>query len=597
MGCGGFSRPEDFLPLVELEQEGIANFRRVERFCEAVDEVIQAYCPPAKRLDVHPATDDFFAMKMLFDALYFRTVQLAEILDAEKPSEIFCFPIAIPDLAKAMWSAEASFYPQILSILAAGKGIKCTRIDSALNGAATPVARRGPVGWRRITRALRRRASGLLDRATTRHISGRRGTVLLIDDNYNLSSIAGDLHRMGFEVWMWEEGCGPRRWWLPRAFAGCSHLVPKFGSCDFSNIRRRISEIPEISELWSWRGHKLWPIAERRLDWVLGQGLKDALLYSRWSELVFSRVRPDVLLASGLIGSRSQSIARIARKSGIPVLVSHHGGMGHAHMPMLLYQNRPADGYLCYGKGTAVYFRKYCSPSPWTGVSGAPMIDRGVREAPGRKQIRRELGLEQNSAVVLYILSNFPGSQYYFSHHAKSDSGYFRIQRRITNVLGAHPEYQVVIKGHVATACDPLRRIILKRGWSHIKSMKSPPFQELVNLADAVIIDAPATTILQALHADCNLYVFNDWFQWEPGAREALEECCFFSEDLDRFCARLEYDLATGQIVQSHPRTSEYLDLFCFSDTRIHAGRMFAESVAQFLQDSSTAQSIGQDGR
>ena len=213
------------------------------------------------------------------------------------------------------------------------------------------------------------------------------------------------------------------------------------------------------------------------------------------------------------------------------------------------------------------------------------MIEQAVREAPSRREIRKVLGLDPDRPVLLYLLSDQSGSHWYFSLHARADSDYFHVQQKITSVLGRHPEFQVVIKGHVGSAYHPLETWIGQKGWTHLRSIVTPPFQDLLNLAEAVIIDAPSTTVLQALQTNCNLYIFDDWFRWEPGAKEALVRCSFFSDNLDTFCLRLDEDLNSQQAFRTRLSDDGYLNRYCYSDPKVSAGRLFSRAVDRFLSE------------
>ena len=73
-----FRRPEDYFDERELEEDGIANFGKVEELCRLLDEGIQREWSYAADHDLQPARFNFFYLKVIYDAFFLRTYQLRD---------------------------------------------------------------------------------------------------------------------------------------------------------------------------------------------------------------------------------------------------------------------------------------------------------------------------------------------------------------------------------------------------------------------------------------------------------------------------------------------------------------------------------------
>lgn len=584
--ANSFRRPEQYYDERDLEKEGIANFDRVDKLCYLIDQAIQHELPLARKTDLRPARSNFFSLKNLYDGFYIRAFQLQHILNKEQPHRVFYFKMPQPDLQQERFSFTESLYAPVLENLATHLGIHCECLrEVKFHSAAVKNGNSLPLHYR-IKRAFSKNNRRIQDLIGPFHQGKTQGSVLCLDFNYNIPFMVRELANNGFSVWIWDNNNKPKQLYKLIKTAALEEPGITFYPEKIPQIKETVLSLSEIKDLWNWKGCDYWAIAQPRLERIFDVCLPDALKYSTWSEKIFQEIQPDVLLASNLVDIRSHTIANSARRQGIPILVSPHGCIGNAHIPIILFQNEPANGYLCFGEGTAKYFKRYSQGSPWTTVSGAPMIEHATQKAPSRRSIRRALKLNPDRAVILYLITAMTGNHRYISYQQPSDSDYFGIQRRITSVLGSHSEYQVVIKNHPASPYFPLKTWILREKWSHIKTLSEPPFSELLNLADTVIIDTPTTTLLQALQRECSIYVFNNCFRWEPNTIQALQQCVFYANDIDVFCKQLDADLTSQQVLLPRVSSDRYKNLYCHSNPDITAARLTAKGIKQFIYEN-----------
>lgn len=579
-----YTRPEDYFDERKLEEEGIANFKKVEELCRLLDEGIQRELPFAATHNLQPARFNFFYLKVIYDALFLRTYQLDRVLKSEQPERVIYFQLVQPDLRHEWFSQKESFYAPIIEILASHLGIEATRL-TAEESATFP--KRKPFGvlplsWR-MRVALSRRIN-LLHLLFTSISSSSRRRVLCLDLGYNTPFIVAELIKKGVQIWVWDNDCGPRRFGVPTRMSKTLPQDLEIEECKLRHICDHIFNGTDLRDLWKWGEHDLWPVAKPRLERVVRVCLPRTIQYFTWATHVLDRVCPDVVLSSDLTDFRAKTIAHAARQRGVPVIGFHHGELGSHHVPIMLYQDLDSvDGYLCYGEGTSAYVRRYVPKILALAVVGAPMIEQSTCEALPRRAIRRIIGLDMDRPVILYLLTNMDRNWRYLSYRIPSDSTCFRIQRRIASVLAKNPEYQVIIKDHPGSAYAPLRTWIANYEWSHIRTLSEWPYAMLIHVADTVIMDAPATSMIQALQAQNAIYVFNNWYKWEPGALDALQRCAFYSDDLDLFCERLHADLISGRAIEPRPKNNDYLRLFCKPPDGVPGARLAANAIEDVL--------------
>jgi len=551
----------------------------VEELCRIIDEGIQSASPVAAAHKLQPARFNFYYLKIIYDAFFLRTYHLDRILKAERPDRVVYFRSHRANFRREWFSEQESFYSLIVESLGASWGGEVVPLvlpeQPALPGRQpSPI----PLGWR-VKETLSRRAR-FLRLFLAGILRPSAGRVLCLDLGYNIPFVVEELVPRKISVWVWDGDGHPRRFGAPKRV---SRRMPSGPDADFDQTEQlcdRVFDNADLRDLWKWGEYDLWPVVRARLQRVVEVCLPEVTRCFMQANRVFDRLCPDAVLSSDLTGYRAKTIAHAARQRGVPVIGFHHGELGSHHVPITLYQDLDSvDGYLCYGEGTAAYIRRHAPEIPALAVVGAPMIEQSARQAPSRRAIRRRLGLDVDRPVILYLLTNMDRNWRYISYRTPSDSTYFRVQRRIASVLVKHPEYQVIIKDHPGSAYAPLRAWIANHEWPHIRMLSEWPYAALIHLADTVIMDAPATSMIQALQAQNTIYIFNNWYKWEPDALEALRRCAFYSDDLDLFCERLDADLASGGALEPRLENDDYLRLFCRPSQRMPSACLAADAV------------------
>ena len=581
--------PEDYCSERDLEECGVANFRRVENFCAAVDRAIQDALPLARNLRVCAASDHYFRLKTLFDAFYLRSYEVSRVLESEGPDEVLFFCGEAPDVEREWYSNRESLYGIVVGALADRFGIRGKQLphDIPRDGPTNDATRsHGRLTWRAALGNRSRKVASSCLRLTRRASDGE--CFLFLDHAYNLPYIGLELIKKRAQVWVWEEEGVPTRVGLWGERIGCEACSDRPNPTELEGLCHYVLHQPEIRAPWGSDEMDLWPLVCDRLTRLVTVCLPTAIDFVTEANQVFDRLIPKAIVASTLAHPRGRAIARAARSRGIPVVVSHHGALGTAYAPIHFYQDIDlCDGILCYGKAVADYPARHGRPHIATAVVGSPRIEALKKEAPSRRVIRGSLGLDPSASVVLYAPTGMQGNDRYLSYRVPSDRTCFRTHCRIIATLAADNRYRIVVKHHGSGPDNAsLARWIARQDWPHVKSICSPPFSVLINMANAVVIDLASTVLLEALQTDCRVYLHNNWLKWEPGVLDAMRKVTVFSSDLDAFCERLGKDLASGEaVVPRGTGDSSFLDLCCKPNGRGSGAKLAAEYLLRPVED------------
>lgn len=98
-----------------------------------------------------------------------------------------------------------------------------------------------------------------------------------------------------------------------------------------------------------------------------------------------------------------------------------------------------------------------------------------------------------------------------------------RAQQAVLSSLAAQERFDVVVKEHPSVLDSHLEDWCEARLPGRVRFLYGPTFARLVHLADAVVVDYPSTSLLQALFGRARILVTDDPIsEWEPGVREHL---------------------------------------------------------------------------
>ena len=357
-----------------------------------------------------------------------------------------------------------------------------------------------------------------------RAVRRRRPRVLLLDEHYSIPLIAAELRIRGAEVLLW----------LPPPSSPRVERTP---------------DLATLAPLFRIGGVDLWPALCGPLQAFAERTLPLDAAAGRAGRAAIRRDRPDVLLASTYAEPAAKAAATAARAAGVPVVAARHGELAIRALPVMVCNDLDvADWMLCWGEWEERFVQRYAPRPVRTAVVGAPMIEDLA--APSREEIRRRLGIAHDALVVLLAPTALSADEWFIGRRQPLDTGYVRHQVALVEQLLSLDGVELVAKEH-ASGAGPLE-VWARTSGAPLTFLHSMPFSELVNLADATVLDFASTTLVQALRGSSRLFVvLHPITAWEPEVIEHLEAYGVHFAAPERLAETLRADLARSAVV--HP--------------------------------------------
>jgi hypothetical protein len=576
-----FAIPDQYYTEEEINELGIGNFALVESFCDYVDRWLSQRSDLLAEHGVRPAWYNYFALKVLFDAITLRLFILTRVLTSERPAEVWYFPPKITSHINPFLLFEESIYSYLIPLSCSHQNIPAQVLEEGSHSvvryseASTP-SRRSHL------RALLRRLSplrtaiggpgGYLRAWGNRLRNGSKTTILvagLAEEDVQLVTrelLKQSTHRLLY--------------WRP----GSSSMV---GLCPWSIVRldgkaERAAQLEQLAaktrELWPRlfqdggfreylvaRGIDYSSVVESRLQFMLTDLLTASVrTYLQGRELI-ARCQPRMVLLSQVANPWQHAISAAAKSTGVPVVSYQHGDFGTRLAPIGYYTEcAEPDFMLVYGQGVEEFCRRHYPEGAMPIAVGSLELDQLARSDGRAKRhgIFQKLGLDPTKKTIVYCPTNVYGNMFYISYsYPKSDSRYFYIQRRIVETFKDFPSVQLVVKQHPSTSPHfPIKDSVSDQGISNCTLVRDEvSFADLLPLADLFILDSPTMTFLEILTTGKPVLIFNDWFQWEKGTLELVKQSAVFTDDLEEFIKILRGYLSHRHFEEAARDGGEYL--------------------------------------
>jgi len=582
-----FALADDYYTEEEITQAGIANYERVDRFCDYVDAWFEKRSETAKRFGLKPARFNVYPLKILFDAVSLRLIISREILAKEKPDQVLAASSDERDIPlDPFLFFRASIFARLLPSVCAGLGIPLRTWTVDGKADTVPTALRDPVNPGRsrnrfaaavhaywpIVRDLARGACSSLGR---RAAPGRPGLLVMdLNDREIRLVSAGLLERGACRLLYWSRrsrwvaSLNPFRVVRLKEQAGLDECLRSLRQ-EAERLWPELLNDPDFRRFLLWEGLDALPAAESRLRHVFTDLLVKAAELNLRARALFNKNNVGALLTAQVPLYWQRAVCAAAHASGVRVINMQHGMAGERLCPIVSYTEcEGVNDLLTYGTGMEDFCRRHHPDAAVPLPIGSPALDllgETVGDKEQKERLLTKLGLAPDKKTVVYCLTSSTGNKLYISYsYPKSDSRYFAIQRRIVETFKDYPSLQFVVKQHVGMPREfPLGDLIRDLTLANCRVVvEEPSFVELLALADLVILDSPTLTFLETLAMKKPVLVFNDWFRWEPDSLELFKQSAVYSDDLEAFIGILRGYLASGCFEEARRDGSAYLRRF-----------------------------------
>jgi hypothetical protein len=567
---------EDFYSESELIERGIQNFERLRSFCDYFDGLVhEAFegIPAARKVS---SVARFYYLKRIFDGLLNRVVMIRGVLRNLKCDWVLSYDLP-------PWQPKHGLDWPVLGLTTrltphVAQSFGCHLIwlpRNVLYDLHMP--KRSMKSYvLAVLRLLRLEGLARKVRALASRKDSKSGLTrdekkepwLISGNGWELDSIA--------ECWQTTQ---------PGRVVGVDEVVGKIAVTDKLKDRgerlwEQVRIDPGVRKFFIIDDVDTFPLVECTLRLYTLEDVVAAVAFAEKAPEMFERLRPAVLLTAGV----SHDLARAACGGGVAVADSQHGGAyGYIEFPMAEYIDLcGADVFLAYGPGTSSYLER---PSTVAGVKpddqraepitvGSPTLDRLVtvqRQAKADNTLGR---------TIMYVNTNLGGDFRYHSYHMYADIAYWRFQRKIVLRCLQQADVRLVVKLY-PLAKDPIHNPLIN--W--LEDESSPncevtelPFTEVLDKADAYIIDTPSTALLQALTTEKPVIALVDSFylRFDPRAAALLRKRAIVKESREEFLREITNFLSRPDWRLPKPVNDEFLMEY---GTYLNDGRSTERSV------------------
>jgi len=578
--------PEEYYSPQDLYSLGMANFQRIEDLCDNIDNCISKWCKEAGERNIKPALFNFYNLKMIYDAMTIRIFQLSNIFSIEKPDVVY-IPDSQPlpfryknyDDSFIRFDNNDSLYSMILKL--DGWKIKIILFDihSNIETELKPVnsdllqkLKKYITSKPEISNlAMIVKKNGLkgIFFCIKYFIYSRERThIVLLGGGYNWDESLKEIL---------SEQIGP-------VYHFSNELEGLFNNnnqdTNLNNAWNELFYNRKFIDCFSFMGIDFLSILKERFEFIVQQSTRACIKTEKDMEEFIDQKNIRAVISSVIASSFDHSAARAAHNKGIPVITWQHGAYGAFHHQIINYLDLiSSDYHFVFGDGVKDQYAQIAISYGTKLVSiGSATLDR--------LQIKLSKERQLKSRKILYITAAGYQNHLYISHYPPfSDNLFWQTQKAIIDTLGKHSEYSIIMKLHPSAYYRKLnfQCYVDEKKYSNFEFvMNEKSVEELLLLADIVILDIPSTVLLQSLVTRKPVFVYMGHARFDQNPSQLLMKRAVCDENLEEFISKLE-DYLTNKIYSKDPYNKDYLLRFGTYLDRGFASRRAAEALRQII--------------
>lgn len=569
-----YNIPEDYYCQEELFKMGIDNFKKVENLCNLIDTEIQLVDHDFSEISIKSAMFSFYHLKIMYDAITIRIFQLTKIFDNEKPFMVYFYDSAkypfgsVGSAPYLLFNHKESLYSQLLSLSGWGisqkilpyiphkdelSSVQNKSVLNALKEKAKRYLCDHPELYDILLTTKKRGFQGFIQWFNNNLHVKKDFPILLYGAGYNWDDCNEDLRLEGITpVYRIEDDFH----WLNEA------IGQNLDSLHTAWLN--LQEKPELRSFFIMNSINFYPLVKERLEFLVKHMSLACFISTKYIMDLIVKKNIKAVIAATFATCVGHSAAQAAHNSKIPVITWQHGGYGAMEIhPILNYCDLiNSDAHFVFGDGVIDSYlqaaKKYETELIAVGSSSLESIQNS-------ETITIENNKLNNCKKILYVTSSYSQNDNLISvSPPSSDVLLWQMQKSIIDVLGQHDKCEITIKLHPSNNYDvpPLQQYSIDCGYNHFSFIKQEEsFIELLKKADAVIIDYPFTTLLQALTTRKPVFAYIGLVYYNEKAQGLLSKRAICSENLNEFLSTLEKYLSED-IYKADISNKEFLEMY-----------------------------------
>lgn len=329
---------------------------------------------------------------------------------------------------------------------------------------------------------------------------------------------------------------------------------------------------PSTTEKWSVDTLAADVMAERLTQYAKSRIPLHRILYDKGEDYA-KRRDPTAVVGGPLTQPRVQVLSQAASASGIPTVSFQHGGAyGYVHHPVM-YNELKYEVFCSFGPDVSEWIEQYASDEGWNLDAVSIGLDRlrakyeTVDISPASIEFESHIPEEVDTPTLVYAPTLFMRHRRYGPNFWVADIDYYHHQKEVIDYLADVDGFEVLFKPHYKTRSPtPFPEYIEQQAYTGIQVIRGETLTKVLTSGDVVMLDSPATTLLEAMLLDTHVVYFDiGWFEWLNDAERIVRDSVTYidtSEDwkrsLDRELARIRGSTQTHEKFLNKYCTPEY---------------------------------------
>lgn len=527
--------PEEFYSQEDLQAEMLQTHQKVEALCRSIDNLLLERHAFLREYEMKPFWFHIFTLSMVFDGTVARIYKLRRILDAFKKETLYAhlLPSCRTESFGFGFSNFDTIWGGILTLPGWNRPVQFLKKNNAAQRHKIELS----IAMRQVLKgALRNRYEGCSAGDNERKKRHDKGTVLMVDYPSEWEHIIPRLKEEGWDFFYTTSAYFARY--------GSSHTYPGESSL-FKDNRF-------LADSFYYEGVDFYPFLKSRFSWLADHAKPLFLRVARRMESLLRKYNVRMVFSSQGPSGIVHAVNQTARKSGIPVFDFQHGSIYPSECGLMQYNEvsccMASSVFFVYGDGVREAIKAYQRKDSKTDVvsAGSLVLQGLMRKHKNYKRQKKE------ETKLVYATTNYFQNVWYFGFSPPFSDCYFyldqyavvkglkNMQARTTSKM------QVIVKLHPAANCVcPPWAGRLKEEHS-IQIETALPFVSFLDKVDAVVLDFPSTTLLQALTTALPVFVLTRHWRFMHATRTLLERRAVCADTAQSLLQRVDDFLQNG---------------------------------------------------
>ena len=518
-----------------------------------IDNILYELYPKIKQSGLKPAFYSVYSLVRIYSPLLESYFKIEQIIKKEKPDQIGLISTEQENVYTTMsleglllWGAKENIFKKVLEIYQSNLTI---RFFAAGNYGSLPdnflrdYWRDKLKNWfltkPRLLYFLKTVKKDTWMALLIFFSKMRLKPLLLLNGGYNWDLCNKELYKKGYYVWG-QINDNLENWRQKE------QINPKL----FKKIFSRLEESDSFRKSFKEKNIDFYPLLKDKIG-LFFKAIVPASLFAwhRTSELIKKKQLKGVLFSINPTAV-SKSIARAAQQSGIPVIGWQHGDTNYKPTPSVVLNDLlVCDLFLSWGEGASrnrrEVARELTLERNQKNVGSASLDRLASLPAPDCFKVLKKIGIKHISrpiivyATTMYYLSN----TYNFAYPPWSDNNIYSTQKKIIKQLAALKGTKI-IKLHPTPfyALPVLDEYCQSFAQQNVWTVRNAiDASSLFSVADAIIIDAPSTTLLQAIACKKPVFCITKHLKLGNKTEALLAKRVVLSENPEELMKEVEY--------------------------------------------------------